>query len=471
MKNFPDQVSTEAVLTTFIYVVAAAAVILVVLGLGLIDMGLVRRRNVLDTWVQKISAAMIGGAATMLGGYALWQWQFNQAFAVPHPLRQAIKDWWLGGHAATAAAVHLDSKIFPEADVLQVFLVFFATFSMATLALIHTGVVERVRALPLYVMALVIGGVLSPLVGYLCWGSLSPLTNRGVHDFDGVFPLYIFAGTWVLVLAWRVGPRLGAFKPHPSGARPVPHHLGFVGAGVLLIVFAAPFIAIGSGYVIPGSGFYGVSFTQSGLGLVFENVYAAILGGGVMGALLAYRRREPAWVFLGPIAGLVICGTLFDVGNPWECLLVGLAGPIVGVGTTKLLRRLQIDEPKVLPLAFGPGVVGALLTGFIAWGTKTGGYPGLEGKYALGHAIITPWWQLVGVLTTMAVSGIPCLVLCLIFERVGKLRVSEETELIGLDAAHWDTTNFGDDLDAPPIAVPAARNSHVPGAVPADVNA
>jgi ammonia channel protein AmtB len=39
--------------------VASLAVILVVLGLTLIDTGLSRRRNVLDTVVQKLAAALI----------------------------------------------------------------------------------------------------------------------------------------------------------------------------------------------------------------------------------------------------------------------------------------------------------------------------------------------------------------------------------------------------------------------------
>jgi ammonia channel protein AmtB len=388
---------------------------------------------------------------TLIGGYAIWQWSFNRAFGVPHPLRQAFKDWWLFGDVTSSRAINLDPAVVPEADVLQIFFVFFITFSMAAMALIHTGVVERVKAKPLYVMAFFVGAVFSPLVGYLCWGSVSPLTNRGVHDFDGVFPLYIFAGTWALVLAWRVKPRLGAFRAHTTGASPAAHNLGFVGAGVLLITFAVPFIAIGSGYVIPGKGFFGISFTTSGFGLVIENVFAALIGGAVMGSLIAYRRREPSWAFLGPIAGLVICGTLFDVGKPWQCLILSLLGPLVGVGTTWVLRRLHIDEPKVVPLAFGPGIVGAILTGFIAWGTKTGGYLGLTGNYAQGHATITPAWQLVGVLVTVAVSAIPCLILCLIFERFGGLRVSEETEIIGLDAAHWGVSNFGDDLEPPLI--------------------
>jgi ammonia channel protein AmtB len=337
---------------------------------------------------------------------------------------------------------------------------------MATMALIHTGVVERIKPLPLYVMSFVIGAVLSPLVGYLCWGSLSPLTLRGTHDFDGIFPLYITAGTFVLVLAWRVGPRLGAFRPHPSGAKPASHNAAFVGIGVLLILFALPFITIGSGYIVPDDGFYGISFTQSGIGLVITNLFAAILGGGVLGLLLAYKRREASWALLGPVAGVVMCGTLFDVGTAWECVLVGALGPLVALGTSALLRKARIDDPKVVPLALGPGIVGALLTGFLEWGTRTGGYIGLGGKYAVGVAEITPWWQLAGVVATMLVAGVPALVLCLVFEKFGGLRQPEQAELVGLDAHEWGVSNFDDDLE--PTLGAALATAPVPPALLSD---
>ena len=460
MEQFPAQASTNWILSTFIYTLGAVAVLLVVAGLVFIDKGLVRRRNVLDTTVQKIGAAMIGGLGTLLIGYPIWQWQFNQAFGVPSPLWQAVKDWWLGGAFTTTASRYIDPAVLPEADVLQIFLVFFITFTMATMALIHTGVVERIKPLPLYVMSFVVGAVLSPLVGYLCWGSLSPLTLRGTHDFDGIFPLYITAGTFVLVLAWRVGPRLGAFRPHSSGAKPASHNAAFVGVGVLLILFALPFITIGSGYIVPDVGFFGISFTESGIGLVIVNLFAAVLGGAFVGLLLAYRRREASWALLGPLAGVVMGGTLFDIGTAWECLLVGALGPLVALGTAALLRKAQIDDPKVVPLALGPGVVGALLTGFLEWGTPTGGYIGLEGEYAVGVGEITPWWQLAGVVATMLVVGVPALLMCLVFEKLGGLRATEEAELAGLDASQWGVSNFGDDLEPPVLG----RNSSSAGA-------
>lgn len=153
MELFHEQVSTSNILLTFIYMMGALSVLLVVLGLGLIDMGLVRARNVLDTWVQKMVAAMIGGVGTLVCGYAIWDLQFAQAFGVASPLSAALKAWWLGGPAASTASVLLDSKLLPEADVLQIFVVFFVTFSMATMALIHSSAIERVQSKALYTMA------------------------------------------------------------------------------------------------------------------------------------------------------------------------------------------------------------------------------------------------------------------------------------------------------------------------------
>ncbi|GAB3394328.1 hypothetical protein [Amycolatopsis echigonensis] len=71
MPQFPEQASTDWILSTFIYTVGAIAVLLVVAGLVFIDTGLVRRRNVLDTTVQKIGAAMVGGLGTLLIGYPI----------------------------------------------------------------------------------------------------------------------------------------------------------------------------------------------------------------------------------------------------------------------------------------------------------------------------------------------------------------------------------------------------------------
>src|SRR6202522_4424718 len=117
MKQFPGQATTFDLMSAFIYTLGAVAVLLVIVGLFFVDMGLVRRRNVLDTIVQKIGGAVVGGLGTLLIGYPIWQWRFNKPCAVPHPLWQAIEDWWLGGGFTNTPSRYINPTVLPQADV------------------------------------------------------------------------------------------------------------------------------------------------------------------------------------------------------------------------------------------------------------------------------------------------------------------------------------------------------------------
>jgi ammonia channel protein AmtB len=211
--------------------------------------------------------------------------------------------------------------------------------------------------------------------------------------------------------------------------------------GVLMILFAVPLLVLGSGYIAPDVGYMGISLSSSGWGIAFTNVVVAYSAGALSGAVIAYRLKEWVWVALGPIAGVVITGTMIDIAKPWVILLVALCGAPVALLTRRIAFRLGIDDAKVVPLGLGCGVVGAIACGFIEWGTKTGGYFGAKGAYALQHAQVTPWWQLIGVLAIIGLSGGSMLVMALIFERVGGLRVSEEVEIGGFDMAYWGHPN------------------------------
>jgi Amt family ammonium transporter len=177
--------------------------------------------------------------------------------------------------------------------------------------------------------------------------------------------------------------------------------------------------------------------TTSSFGIVFLNVLMSLIGGGLAGAFLAYRTHNPVWALLGPIAGYTSGCAMFDVAKPWQTFVVSLFGPAVVYATYYLLRRLGIDDPKIGPLTLGGGIYGALVAGFVAWGTPTGGFFGLTGKYGFQHASINPGWQLVGVIVAIAFGAISCLVLTELCKRTIGLRVDEETEIRGLDATYW----------------------------------
>ena len=445
---FPEQVSTETFVDNLLYILAAASVVLVVAALMLIDMGVAKRRNVLDTTVQRLVGFMIGTLSYVFIGYAIWNWQFYEGFGVPDAYSQAISDWWIGGHATSTFAQQLDPAVYPAANTFQIFLAFLALYAGFVCVLVHFAGAERLRALPYYIMCVGIGGVSYPFLLWLTWGSLSPLTNRGVHDFVGIFVAYIFAGVFSLMLAWKLGPRAGAFKPHPViGARGAPYNVGLTAVGVALLLFSIPFVVIGCGYWFPDAGYFGISMTTSGLGVVFNNIFISFAVGGLVGALIAYKTKEVTHALLGPLAAYVACSAAFDVSAPWQIMLIALFGPIFTWAVYEWLRRRGIDENKVIPLGLGAGIYGAIVIGFAQWHEKTGGFAGItEGEFAFQNAEITPYWQLVGIGVTVGIAAVSGLVLIWGLDKIVPLRVSEEQEIEGLDPTYWDVPPAGSDL-------------------------
>jgi Amt family ammonium transporter len=434
---FKEQVTVELVVQEVFFAVTAAAAIFGVLALAFMDSGASRRKNVLDNWVGKILASLITAFGFIFIGYAVWLWQYNEALGIPNAFHNAIDSWWLGGTAMTHFGPTLDPKIYPEADVFQVFGAFWIAFSMFLGAFIHSVGLERMKPIPLYLSCLVMGAVSLPFVSYLTWGSAGPLTNRGVHDYVGVLNLYTFVGAFSVIMAWRLGPRLGVFSRDARGEAPVAHDPSQVGIGVILLMFALPLVVLGSGFLVPGAGYFGISLTSSGFGIVAVNMFVSFIGGSLSGALIGYREKNATWAMLGPLAGYIGCGALLDVAVPWKILLVAFFGPFFYYGAYKLLHRLKIDDPKIGPLMLGPGIYGAIVAGFVAWHVHTGGFFGAKGDYALQHAEITPYWQLAGLGVALGVGGLTALVVALVCERTVGLRISDADERAGLDASLW----------------------------------
>jgi Amt family ammonium transporter len=457
MSFFKEQVSASYYTLDVFYLLASVCLLLVVTAIGLIDAGLVRRRNILETWLVKLASAILAGGAFLVVGYGIWNWQYFQALGIPNPLGEAIKGWWIGGPNMTTFSHNLDPAITPEADVFQVFAVFFFAYAAVIGALLHSAGLERIRAAPMLIIAVIAGGIVMPFEAYLTWGSASFLTNNGAHDYLGLFSCYVLVGVWGLIIAWRVGPRLGAFRPHPQAAGVFPGNLGLTGIGIGLLLFAVPFLALGCGFIVPDAGYFGISMATSGFGLVALNVVASYTGGLLGGMAISYRTRNPLFAMIGPVAGYLGCAACLDIVDPWVCFLVALFSPFAFWIVYTILYRLKIDEKKVVPLGLGCGTYGAIVAGFVGWHTPTGGYFGLEGAYGFQHAQVTPWMQLAALGVTVAVAAVSGLIVIVGLEKTIGLRVKREDELQGLDDALWAT---------PPEPVEQVLADYGNGAVP-----
>ena len=442
-----EQVSTNIFLLDVFYMICAVAIIVGILGTALVDAAIVRKKNQVDTFIQKIVGMMIAAAGFFIIGFGIWMWQYYDVYGFADPLTAAIKDWWFAGEKLLNPSTFFNPKDANpsiagsnfEVDVFQVFFVFFVTFIAFGAALLHSAGLERIKARAFYVMAFFLGAIVMPVVLYLTWGSASPLTNNGTHDYAGLFALYITVGVWAVILAWRLGPRLGTFDAHPRTSGPAPTDLSKATMGVLILMSAIPFIALGCGFIVPDFGYFGISLTSSSFGLALVNVFAAYAGGAIMGGILAYRKRNVFWAIIGPLTGYISGTALFDITKPWIMFLVALGGPICAYFTYNLLLKFKIDEPKVAPLVLGPGIYAALMPGIVEMGTRTGGFFGItEGEFAFQNAKITLGWQAAGLGVTIAIALVTGLIVIMGCEKTIGIRVSEEDEIKGLDVAYWD---------------------------------
>ena len=110
---FPEQVTTNQLLQNVVYASGTVGALMVVVGLVILDAGSVRRANVFNATIEKLVGFFIGFATYFLIGFALWNWQYNEAFEVPNALGQSIEEDQLIPGRGTA---HGDPRIRREGD-------------------------------------------------------------------------------------------------------------------------------------------------------------------------------------------------------------------------------------------------------------------------------------------------------------------------------------------------------------------
>ncbi len=451
-KGFDEsQVSTHAQIATAYYVIGLVAIALAVAGVFIFDAGLSRRGNVLHTLVQKLAAAMVGGLAMAVIGFAIWDIQFTQAFGSASPVKDALQSWWLFGDNINAFSQRLDSATVPDAEAFQAFYAIFVIFGAFFAALLSGAVIERVRTGALVAVSAVFAGLVIPIGAYLVYGPVGPLSNAGTHDFGGAF-FYILLGTWALVLVWRAKPRPGVLAEDPATA---PHNLAFVVLGLLLFVAGLCGYVLLNGFLVEGAGFFGITLNESGMGIVLTNLMVTIMAGGV-GGLIAWKVTGNVYFFLvAPIAGWVASAASMDVVTPWKSGLIALFAPFVVVAGYNLMKKAKLDDIKIVPITLGPASYGALVTGVVANGVKQGGYTGLEGDYAFQHASISLGQQTIGVVAFIALGLVSALAVVFAVDKILGLRDDRIDN--GLDG----------DLDISVVGWPCYADQVSPDATPA----
>jgi Amt family ammonium transporter len=250
------------------------------------------------------------------------------------------------------------------------------------------------------------------------------LWDEGVLDFAGGTVVHINAGIAGLVACIMLGKRKGYPTTHMA-----PHNLGYtlIGAGMLWVGW----FGFNAGSAIAADGTAGMAM------LVTQIATAAAALAWMFAEWITHGKPSALGIASGVVAGLVAITPAAGTAGPAGALVIGLASGVICFFTaTSLKRKLGYDDSLD---AFGVhgvgGIVGAILPGAFA-APALGGFGEVE---SIGLQL---WIQIESVLFTIVYTGVITYIILKVLDLTMGLRVSEETESVGLDLAEHNERGY-----------------------------
>jgi ammonium transporter, Amt family len=377
-------------------------------GLALFYCGMVRKKNVLSTMAQSLACTALCSLLWFAFGYSL-------SFVGDGP--------WLGTleRAFMRASSMETTSAFAPTIPEMLFMFYQMTFAIITVALVAGSVADRMRFSAFVWFA--VGWLIFVYVpiAHWVWGG-GFLARAGVLDFAGGTVVHLNAGVAGLVAACVLGKRHGYgtenFAPHDLS-------LAVIGTGLLWVGW----------FGFNGGSALGAN-SRAAFAIVATHL-AAATGALTWMFLEWWTRGKPS--VLGMISGAVAgLGTITPASGfvlPWHAVVIGLfAGCLCFWACTSLKSRLGYDDSlDVFGVHGVGGATGTLLTGVFAVAAvsasaDSAGYSGLiEGN---ARQLLV---QLYAIVAVIVWSGAVSFVLLKVIEFLVPLRVSQQSEIEGLD--------------------------------------
>ncbi|WP_308285713.1 ammonium transporter [Actinoplanes hulinensis] len=407
---------------------SSALVLLMTPGLALFYGGLNRSKGVLNMMMMSFSAIGLVSVLWVVYGFTL-------AFGVNESegLQNIIGNF---DYLGTDVAKISEEWLFFGANTgipTYAFLVFQMMFAVITVALISGAVSDRMKFGGWVLFALGWFTLVYIPVAHMVWGGGFIGTTIRALDFAGGTAVHINAGAAALALVLVLGKRIGWPKENMR-----PHNVPFVALGAGLLWFGWFGFNAGSELTVDGTTVIAFINTQVAT--------AAALLGWV--AVEWIRDRKPTLVGAssGAVAGLVAITPACGFVAPLPAVLIGLvAGAVCALAVGLKYRFGYDDSLDVVGVHFVGGWIGSLAIGFFATDAVNSGITdekilnasnGLF--YGGGATQLLRQFEASALVTVYSFAV--ALVLAFILKAVKLLRVSEESEVGGIDiAAHGET--------------------------------
>ena len=314
--------------------------------------------------------------------------------------------------------------------------VFNLVFCATTATIVSGAMAERTKFLSYCIYSGVISALIYPIEAHWIWGG-GWLAQLGFHDFAGSCAIHMVGGISALIGAAILGPRIGKFTKDKEGkivkVNAFPGHnlaLGCLGCFILWFGWY---------------GFNGAACTSiEQLGSVFLTTTVAPATATVVCMIFTwarYGKPDVSMCLNASLAGLVAITAPCDVTDCFGALIIGaVAGVLVVFGVWLLDYKLHVDDPVgAVAVHMMNGIWGTIAVGLFAT-TSAPGNDSVQGLF-YGGGFHQLGIQLLGFVTVAAWAAICITITFLIIRATIGLRVSEEEEIIGLDATEHGLTS------------------------------
>jgi len=388
--------------TAWMLTATAIVLMMTIPGLALFYGGLVRKKNILSLVMQCFAITCLITIVWMVAGYSL-------AFTDGGSLNS-----YIGGFSKVLLnGVGKDSLTLTIPE--SVFFTFQLTFAIITPALIVGAFADRMKFSALVLFMVLWSLIVYAPITHWVWGG-GFLAGAGVLDFAGGTVVHINAGIAGLVCSIYLGKRYGYGTENMAPSNLV---YSVVGASLLWVGW----FGFNAGSAVAANASAGMAMA------VTQIATAAAALAWMFIEWLVHKKPSVLGIISGAVAGLVAITPASGFVGPTGALWIGIAAGLGCFFASTTVKRVfgYDDSLDVFGIHAVGGIIGALLTGVFAV-EAIGGKPGLlEGNPG---QVLTQGY---GILATIIWCAIATFAILIVVNIITGVRVSQATEVEGLD--------------------------------------
>jgi ammonium transporter, Amt family len=383
------------------WILASTALVMIMTpGVGFFYGGLVRKKNFISMIALSFVAFALVSIQWVVLGYSL-------AFGPD-----------IGGFIGNLNylglnGVGMDPGPYSAAIPGLLFMVFQLVFATVTMAIVTSGIAERIKFSAFIVFALLWTTIVYDPLAHWVWGG-GWAAQFGSLDFAGGTVVHISSGFAALALALVIGKRVGFGK---YALEPANIPMTILGAALLWFGW----FGFNSGSALAANGLAASAF-------VTTNTAAA--AGAIAWLLASWVHGKPSSLGFvsGAVAGLVAITPGAGFVTPMASIIIGAIAGVVCYGIMLWRIRKGLDESLDAWAVHGMGGLwGALATGIFAAAAVNGASGLLEGNV---HQFIA---NATGAFAALIYAFVVTYILAVVIDKTIGLRVTEEEEYVGLD--------------------------------------